>query len=393
MASFVIPLSVPSTPGNFLLLCVGFHNAASQVSLVADDGSNSWSDYGYAPVSVSSSDDGISAEWWIGIGGSAATAVTVTVSPDPDANGVAIRVLEFSGGFSGIDASSGGSGTNTAPDSPAASLHNGNLGAGFIIANSGLAGFTGEAFGGSGDPIVTQSPDISAGTITLNSSYFINTGTRFFPDYLATLSSSTDWVSWIVNVETGSPAALVALSDFGATHPPPSGIGYEDIGLLSATTLLFNRVQGTRSGGTQQTADDVVSQGKFLIRTLALPTLENIDDPDVLSLCGFYLQKYSEPEVRFDTVGVELAGLSPTDQAAVAALDIGSAVVCVRNPPGGGAAIQKLSLVEKIDWTADASTGSCKVIFGLQDISDAVGTGFILDSPTQGILDTSTLTL
>ena len=166
-------------------------------------------------------------------------------------------------------------------------------------------------------------------------------------------------------------------------------IRYQDVGLASASTLLFNRVEGQATGGVLQIADDLTSQAKFGIRTLSLQSLENADDSLVLTLCQFYVRIYSKPEVRFDTIGVELLPLDAATQALLASLDIGSVVMVERNPPGGGATITQLSMVEKIDWSLDASTGTCKLILGLQNI-EAVNY-FVLDDPVFGVLDRNVL--
>lgn len=185
-----------------------------------------------------------------------------------------------------------------------------------------------------------------------------------------------------------APNGSLTFTDTGNSFNGPA-IPYTDVGLLSATTLLFNQIQGTRTGGTQQQADDVASEAQFGIRTLSLPTLENLTDADVLTLCEHYVGLYAQPEVRFSAISVELAGLALSDQISVLSLDISSIVIAQRSAPGGGPPISQLSMVEAVSLTADASTASGKMTFGLMNVSAQIS--LLLDSATQGILDTSTL--
>lgn len=183
------------------------------------------------------------------------------------------------------------------------------------------------------------------------------------------------------------PNGQLTFTDAG-TAVVGEAIAYQTVGILSATTLLFNRVQGTATGGLQQTANDPISQAAYNIRTLALPAMENQADTDVNSICQLKLLQFSQPEVRFDTIGVEFAGLSAEQQPVVAALDLGSVVVAVRTPPGGGSAISQLSMVEKIDWTLDVS-GASMMVVGLMNLQPP---GYlILNDATYGILNTDTL--
>ena len=182
------------------------------------------------------------------------------------------------------------------------------------------------------------------------------------------------------------PNGVVQFSD-NASDLASGAVGYADIQMLSASTLLFNQVQGTRTGGLVQQVDQLSSEFQYLIRCLTLPSLECVDDPTVLTLCNLYLLRYAFPEVRFDTITIELVGLSPALQAAVASLDIGNAVQVTRTPPGGGSPIVQLAMIEAVNWSCDASQPSYRVTFGLMNISSQIY--FILGSASQGVLGTN----
>ena len=183
------------------------------------------------------------------------------------------------------------------------------------------------------------------------------------------------------------PNGQLTFSDTGSGPSSPV-LGYTGITMASATTLLFNYVSGQRSGGDTQAASDATSITNYLTRALSLPTLENLYDADVLGICQWMVFRYKNPEIRFDTLKIELTSLSGTNQAILSALDIGSVVMVIRTPPGGGSAIQQLSMIEHMDWSADASQPTCTLTLGLQDI--AASTYFTLNSATNGKLNSAT---
>lgn len=189
--------------------------------------------------------------------------------------------------------------------------------------------------------------------------------------------------TYIAEIESVWPMGVLQFSD-NLTDIANGAIGYTDIAMLSASTLLFNQVQGTRTGGVTQQVDWVPSEDKYLIRCLTLPSLECVDDPTVKNLCNLYLLRYAFPEVRFDTVTVELVGLSPELRAAVAALDLGNAIQVTRTPPGGGSPIVQLAMIEAVNWSCDASMPSYKMTFGLMNITSQIY--LTLGSTTQGVL-------
>ena len=190
----------------------------------------------------------------------------------------------------------------------------------------------------------------------------------------------TQYASW--------PNGKMTFTDTGVSYNGEC-IPYEDVSTASTSTLLFNQVGGTRTGGTQQIANDESSQALFLTRALSLPSLENNTDADVLNLCNFYLGQYSTPEVRFDTITVEHRGLTLEQSTALATLDITDVIVAERTRPGGHGKITQLSMIEAIGWQLDASNDSYKQTIGVQNVT--AGGYFILDSSTLGILDQTPL--
>jgi hypothetical protein len=183
------------------------------------------------------------------------------------------------------------------------------------------------------------------------------------------------------------PNGQLTFTDTGAGPSSPK-IPYMGITMKSAITLLFNWVTGTRTGGVAQIAQNAGSIASYFTRALSLPTLENLYDADVLGICQWIVYRYCNPEIRFDSLQVELSASSGANQAIFAALDIGSVVWVIRTPPGGGAAIGQLSMVEHLDWSGDASQPTCKLTLGLQDIG--ASSYFTLNSGTLGKLNSAT---
>lgn len=206
--------------------------------------------------------------------------------------------------------------------------------------------------------------------------YIDRTGTLIFQDRLFVNQQALTY-----------PNGQLTFSDTGSGPSSPV-LGYTAISMASATTLLFNWATGTRTGGVAQTATNAASIAAYFTRALNLPTMENLYDEDVLSICQFFVAKYGNPEIRFDTLQVELDSLSGANQAVLSALDIGSAAMVIRTPPGGGTAIQQLSMIEHMDWSADASQPTCKLTIGLQDIAGNANY-FTLNSATHGLLNSA----
>jgi hypothetical protein len=164
---------------------------------------------------------------------------------------------------------------------------------------------------------------------------------------------------------------------------------------MSQSLLLYNQVIATAYAsfptGAQQTANDTGSQTQYWIRTLRLPTVESRLDSDVLGLCNYLVGRYSQPEIRFATLTVELQSLPLIQQQALLALDIGSMVWVKRTPPGSGtpATIAILSQVEQITAAFDSSNSSFTVTFGFGSVD--LRPFFIVGSATQGLLNTGIL--
>ena len=137
---------------------------------------------------------------------------------------------------------------------------------------------------------------------------------------------------------------------------------------------------------------------KYFGRTLSLSSLQSALDSDVTGLCSWLVNLYSTPEVRFETIGVELSGVIDSraitrlrGAANLAAFDIGQAITVERTPPGTGtpSTISIGSVIEGISYSLDASSSSYQATYALGS-NDRLRY-FILDDADQGVLDSSHL--
>jgi hypothetical protein len=210
----------------------------------------------------------------------------------------------------------------------------------------------------------------------------------FFVDNTGTLTFKDK--TWLSQRLATYPQGRATFTDTGVAY---AGLayGYTDITLTMGTVLLFNRCEGARSGGTRQIANDVNSQAQYGIRALSLPQLENYQDIDVLGICGVFVDRYKQPEVRFSNVVIELSGLSLAQQELLSDLDIGSIVIAERSPPGSGtpAKITQTAAIEQMTWTLDVASSSYRLTLALRNTAGHAG--LVLNDATLGVLDTGKL--
>ncbi len=203
---------------------------------------------------------------------------------------------------------------------------------------------------------------------------------------------------YAIIMQLGAGANYATFSDV-ASDLNAGAFPYTKIGMVSATLLLYNQVNGTRNSNatlssdspvTQQ-ANSATSQAQYLMRAFGMPTLENNTDADVLALCNWVLSLYQQPEIRYDTMTVNIGGIPTTQVQTLAALDIPQVVTVRRTPPGGGTppVISLLSYIDKVGWDFDIpnNTYNMSLAFG----SAALQNYFVLNSATYGVLNTSEL--
>jgi hypothetical protein len=120
---------------------------------------------------------------------------------------------------------------------------------------------------------------------------------------------------------------------------PGSAIPFNAISISYGTELLINRAVITNVGGDPQTQQNASSVAEYGVVSLELNGLLVETEQAADALAGFLVRKYADPELRVDTLSVELAGLPAGEQFAVLDLELADIVRVEYQPQGIGVPI------------------------------------------------------
>jgi hypothetical protein len=193
----------------------------------------------------------------------------------------------------------------------------------------------------------------------------------------------------IINVYswTGTPNASTSIqqkTNYPLFSDTEEGIPYVSATVSYGTELLYNQVQVT-SPLYASTKNNEDSQRTYGITTTDVDTLLSTQN-SVESLAQFWVNKYGEPEYRFQDLEILLESLSGDDQETVLNIELGDIVTIKFTPNGVGAPIERYGQVNKIEdkITADRHT----IVFGFGSLQYAF---LVLDDVGFGILDQNAL--
>lgn len=172
-----------------------------------------------------------------------------------------------------------------------------------------------------------------------------------------------------------SNTGLLTLADDG------TGIKFTELQVVFGSELLYNRVSLTRLNGTAQIVDDLTSQTFYGITTYEQDGLLNDNDTDVLNQANYILNKYANPEYRFENITIELAELSSADQLSVLSKELTDTIYVKFTPNNLGTPIEKYAEIIGIQHTIGNFTH--KVTFNLDTLDFAP---FVLDDSEFGVL-------
>ena len=131
----------------------------------------------------------------------------------------------------------------------------------------------------------------------------------------------------------------VVFSDAGTAIP------YTDIEVSYGTELLYNRVGITPIGLETQLASNATSQTTYGVQSLEvnglLLPLGAQGTTDAAALAAYYAKKYGEPDLRFNTIAVELAALTAAQQTSVLSLELADIVTIQFQPSRVGTRVSK----------------------------------------------------
>jgi hypothetical protein len=172
-----------------------------------------------------------------------------------------------------------------------------------------------------------------------------------------------------------SNTGLITFADDG------TGIKFTELQVVFGSELLYNRVNLTRVNGTAQIVDDLTSQAFYGITTYEQTDLLNSNDTDVYNKANYLLNKYANPEYRFNAITVELAELTEPQQLQVLQKELTDTVYVRFTPNNIGDPIVKYARIIGIKHTV--GNYSHLVTFNLDTLDFAP---FVLDDTEFGIL-------
>lgn len=170
----------------------------------------------------------------------------------------------------------------------------------------------------------------------------------------------------------------IILSDDG------SAISYQNVKIVFGSELLHNSII-VRNLTTEEQATSPTSISLFGERDLTRDTfLANASD--LQTLAGVLVQKYQDPEYRFNALEVNLRTINPTQRADLLALELGDVVEVQFTPGGIAPAIERYGKIIRLAQVADSNFEILGI--GLEAIEGAL---FVLDDAEFGKLNVGVL--
>jgi hypothetical protein len=184
-----------------------------------------------------------------------------------------------------------------------------------------------------------------------------------------------------VTVDNPQPEP-VNFSDFG------EGIRFTKIDVQYGSEFLYNEVEATTqdSFAEVQTIDAPVSKRLYGVRTYSITNLLNSTDEGALEVAEDYLISYFEPQLRVNSITVNLNNLTIEERLQVLSLEIDSFIRVSLTPNGLGEPKISQGLITGISHQISLETHQVEL-----RLRNRNGSLFILDSNLNGILDVNTL--
>ena len=232
----------------------------------------------------------------------------------------------------------------------------------------------------------TSQRDINAGDSTMQA----DPGTeRTVLDAIQTVETS-EFGGFFVDAEgnatfySRSTVAQYADSTPTVFSDDGSAIGYGQIDLAFDDTLIVNNVSVQRLNGTNQIVSDQTSIDNYFIHSGARTGILVQTDQEALDQATMILKSRKDAALRIDSMTLNLVddGQIARNIAGVA-LEIFNLVTVTKTMPGSTSVTKEL-FVQGIQHDITRTTFTTKIL-----TSEPIIQAFILDSPTQGILDSA----
>ena len=235
---------------------------------------------------------------------------------------------------------------------------------------------------------VTRDIDAGAATLGGGATFDIDTNTNVLT-YLQRVATSEQGFFFVAadgdltftdRIAASFTAPSAYFSDAGTDIP------YTSLSVMYGQEFLYNKVVCQVEGGTDQVANDVGSQTEYGISTLNLSGLLLVDDAAALTLAADLLDRYKEPEYRFDRIQTIYNPLSSGDQVTLTAVDLADVVRITRTyPTGTPATVTKDYSIENIRHVISPSSHTVEYGLAVADLVYA----FILDDSLYGVMDST----
>jgi hypothetical protein len=208
-----------------------------------------------------------------------------------------------------------------------------------------------------------------------------DTATQTFTEAWDGTSGSSTSTLTIVTTYPPNSSTNIALSDAGGTAIP-----YTDISVVYGSELNYNKTivlrQVTSTGGTATNATNGSAYG---IRVYSQTDSLIGSDANAQALANYYLGVYEDPELRVQSVSVDLHAITGDQQAAILGQDIYTGAQVTFTPGGVGSAITNTQKIIGIKHSIGIDTHRLDLNLAANDDK------FRLDNNLLGVLDQNVL--
>jgi len=225
-------------------------------------------------------------------------------------------------------------------------------------------------------------------TLMLDSVVSEGTGTLSYLQLIETSEFGTIFISRdgdVVFRERNSVPNVIDVVFANTTVDPLlTPVPFIDVNIVYGSENLYNRIllENDDAIPEQGFSEDLDSQALYGIRVYDKSGLLVQNPEDLQFLSDFLLERFSEPQYRFETVTVSLDNIPEEKQDLVLDLEIGDIVQVKYLPSGIPPAIEQYCRVIGINNNWDNS--SKNITFSLERLDFAI---FILDDAVLGVLD------
>lgn len=215
-----------------------------------------------------------------------------------------------------------------------------------------------------------------------------------------TIENNNDVLAYLNTVSAAEPGALfisreglLTFRDRNSLQQVTSvkfaddgtGIPFMSLGVEYGTESLRNQVSVARLNGGTAVAEDTTSQDAYGLVEYKITGSLLSTDTQADDLAAWIIGTYSEPQLRVNSLTVDLASITPTQLGQVLSLELGDAAQVVFTPNGIGDPISRYVAVDQIQ--GDLTPGTSRITFGFSQAPAA----FTLDSAALGELDNDIL--